>query len=200
MAPPVLEYANNEREQQRMGNRHAAVAPHGAYPCQGEDRWCTIICMTDAEWYALCQVMGNPPWTQEERFATLLGRKAHEDDLDALLGTWTKGWEAYALMHTLQQAGVPAGAVLNNKEVIEDPQLQHRGHFVYMDHPGVGHHPVQRSEFRLSRAPVAHRWPAPLLGQHTVQVCKEILGMSEDEIDALIEEGVLELGFDEEEP
>jgi crotonobetainyl-CoA:carnitine CoA-transferase CaiB-like acyl-CoA transferase len=64
----------------------------------------------------------------------------------------------------------------------------------------MGRHPVQRSEFRLSKAAAEHRWPAPKLGQHTVQVCKEMLGMSADEIDALIEEKVLEVDSAEEEP
>jgi crotonobetainyl-CoA:carnitine CoA-transferase CaiB-like acyl-CoA transferase len=150
--------------------------------------------MTDAHWQALCQAMGCPAWTQDERFATLLGRKAHEDELDARLGAWTQGWEAEALMHALQQAGVPAGVVHTNRGVIEDAQLQHRGHFVYFDHPGVGRHPVQRSEFRLSQAIAEHRWAAPLIGQHTAQVCKEILDMSEDEIATLMAEGVLEHG------
>ena len=90
------------------------------------------------------------------------------------------------------QTGVPAGAVHTNRGVIEDAQLQHRGHFVYLDHPAVGRHPVQRSEFRLSQAAAEHRWAAPLIGQHTAQVCKEILGMSEDEIATLMAEGVLE--------
>ncbi|GIX49147.1 MAG: succinyl-CoA--D-citramalate CoA-transferase [Candidatus Tectimicrobiota bacterium] len=200
MAPPVLDYANNGHEPQRQGNRHPAAAPHGAYPCQGEDRWCTIACFSDAHWQALCRVMGSPAWTQEERFATLLGRKAHEDELDARLSAWTRTWEAHALMRTLQAAGVPAGVVLTNLEVIADPQLNHRGHFVYLEHPDVGRHPVQRSEFRLSRAAAEHPWPAPRIGQHTVQVCKEILGMSEDEITALIAEDVLEVPREEEEP
>jgi benzylsuccinate CoA-transferase BbsF subunit len=95
-------------------------------------------------------------------------------------------------MYALQQAGVPAGVVHTNRGVIEDAQLQHRGHFVYLDHPAVGRHPVQRSEFRLSQAAAEHRWAAPLIGQHTAQVCKEILDMSEDEIATLLAEGVLE--------
>jgi crotonobetainyl-CoA:carnitine CoA-transferase CaiB-like acyl-CoA transferase len=198
MAPLMLEYANNGHEAQRQGNRHGAVAPHGAYPCQGDDRWCTIACTTDAEWDALCRVMGHPAWTQEERFATMLGRKAHEDELDARLTAWTQAWDATALMHTLQHAGVPAGVVHANKDLLADPQLQHRQHFVYMEHPEVGRHPVQRSEFRLSRTTAEHRWPAPNIGQHTVQVCKDILGMSEDEIRTLIEADVLEVGLPEE--
>src|SRR6266540_4152881 len=107
------------------------------------------------------------------------GRKAHEDDLDTLIGQWTQEWEAYELIRTLQQAGVPAGVVQTSQDLFEDPQLQHRGHFVFLEHPEVGRHPVQRSEVRLSQAPGEFRSPAPRLGQHTMQVCKEILKMSE---------------------
>jgi crotonobetainyl-CoA:carnitine CoA-transferase CaiB-like acyl-CoA transferase len=192
MAPLLLDYTINGRERGRMGNRHPAAAPHGAYPCQGEDCWCTIACETDAEWEALCRTMGHPTWTQEERFTTLLGRKANEDELDERIGQWTRGWEAPTLMQTLQQAGVPAGVVETCQDLFEDPQLQHRGHFVVLDHPEMGPHPVQRSEFRLSRAPGRFGSPAPLLGQHTVQVCQEILQMDEAEIAALLEAGVLE--------
>lgn len=192
VAPLMLDYAIHEREPERTGNRHPAAAPHGAYPCQGDDRWCTIACTTEAHWQALRQAMGQPAWAQDERFATLGGRKTHEDELEAHLAQWTQEWQAHALMQMLQQAGVPAGVVQTNKDLFEDPQLAHRGHFVFFEHPGVGRHPVQRSEFRLSRAPAEHRWPAPLLGQHTAQVCTDILGMSDDEIAALMQEGVLE--------
>lgn len=193
MAPPVMDYANNGHVQTRAGNRHPTVAPHAAYPCLGEDRWCTIACMNEAEWRSLCQVMGQPAWTQEARFATMLQRKHHEEALDACISAWTCQHDAFTLMHMLQRAGVPAGAVLTNKDVIEDPQLAHRGHFQYMEHPGVGRHPIQRSEFRLSAAEAEFHWPAPNIGQHTVQVCKEILQMSEDEITGLIDDNVLEV-------
>lgn len=192
VAPAMLDYALNGREPERMGNRHVAAAPHGAFPCQGEDRWCTIACMTDAHWQSLCQVMGQPAWAQGERLATLQGRKAHEEMLEAHLTAWTQQWEAEALMHRLQQAGVPAGVVNTNQGVLEDAQLQHRGHFVYLQHPEVGRHPVQRSEFRLSRAAAEHRWASPVMGQHTVEVCQNILGMADDEINALLAAGVLE--------
>ena len=193
MAPPVMETANNGREAQRVGNQHASAAPHGVYRCRGEDRWCAIACMNEAEWRALCQVMGQPAWTQEERFGAISRRKANEDVLNGLIEAWTQEQDAFDLMRALQAAGVPAGAALNNRDVIEDPQLAHRGHFIYMDHPGVGRHPVQRSEFRLSQAEAEYHWPAPNMGQHTVQVCKEILGMPDAEIQALIDEQVLEI-------
>jgi crotonobetainyl-CoA:carnitine CoA-transferase CaiB-like acyl-CoA transferase len=193
IAPLLLDHAHNGREPARMGNRDPAAAPHGAFPCQGEDRWCTIACTTDAEWRALCRVMGEPSWTRDERFATLLGRKAHENELERRLGEWTGGWDAHALMGALQQAGVPAGVVENAREVLEDPQLAHRGHFIAMEHPDLGPHPVQRSEFRLSGEPGEHHWPAPNIGQHTVEVCEKFLGMAREEIDALVAEDILEV-------
>jgi benzylsuccinate CoA-transferase BbsF subunit len=193
IAPLVLDYTSNGREPARAGNRHPAAAPHGAFPCRGEDRWCTIACTTDAEWHALCRAMGHLPWTEDERFATMRGRKAHEDELERRIAEWTRGWDASALMQALQAAGVPAGVVQVNRELLEDPQLRHRGHFVWMEHPELGSHPVQRSEFRLSRAAAEHRWPAAHIGQHTVEVCESFLGMSRDEIEALVAEDVLEV-------
>lgn len=192
MAPVMLDYTLNGHEPQRAGNRHPAAAPHSVYPCQGEERWCTIACLTDAHWQALRQAMGQPAWAQDPRYDTLRGRKAHEDAIDAHLSAWTQGWEATALMQHLQQAGVPGGIVNSNRGIFEDAQLLHRGHFVWLEHPEVGRHPVQRSEFHLSQAPPEHHWAAPRIGQHTEQVCREIFGMADADIAALIDEGVLE--------
>jgi benzylsuccinate CoA-transferase BbsF subunit len=193
VAPLLLDYANGGREGCRTGNRHDAAAPHGAFPCKGEDRWVTITCMNDSHWAALKRALGDPAWMQAERFATLLGRKRDENELEALLADATKAWEAHDLMRALQAAGVPAGVVNANKDMIDDPQLDHRGHFVYYDKPPLGRHPVQRSEFRLSRAPAARNWATPLIGEHTREICRDILGMSEAEIEPLIAEGVLEV-------
>jgi benzylsuccinate CoA-transferase BbsF subunit len=193
IAPLLLDRANNGREAGRTGNRHEAAAPHGAFPCRGEDRWVTITCMTDAHWLALRTTLGDPLWMRSEGFTTLLGRKHNEDELEARLADVTRTWDAEALMQALQEARVPAGVVHPNKGVLEDPQLADRGHFVYYDKPDLGRHAVQRSEFRLSKAPAASNWPSPLIGEHTRQVCRDILGMSDAEIEPLIKEGVLEV-------
>ena len=193
IAPLLLDRANNGREAGRTGNRHEAAAPHGAFPCRGEDRWVTITCMSDAHWLALRRVLADPDWMRAERFATLLGRKRDEDELEALLADATRGWDAEALMQTLQAAGVPAGVVHPNKGVLADPQLEHRGHFVWYDKPDLGRHPVQRSEFRLESGAAAHKWPTPLVGEHTRGICRDVLGMTDAEIEPLIAEGVLEV-------
>ncbi len=193
IAPLLLDRANNGRETGRTGNRHDAAAPHGAYPCRGDDRWVTITCMNDAHWLALQQVLGEPAWMHAERFATLLGRKRDEDELDAKLAEETSPWDADELVEALQAARVPAGLVHSNKGMIEDPQLAYRGHFVYYDKAEIGHHAVQRSEFWLSRANAARNWPTPFIGEHTRLVCRDFLGMTDNEIEPLIAEGVLEM-------
>jgi benzylsuccinate CoA-transferase BbsF subunit len=193
IAPALLDCALNGREGARTGNRDPAAAPHAAFPCRGEDRWITIACLNDAQWQALQRVMGEPAWAQGERFATLSGRKAHEDELEALVAAWTQDLDAQELMQALQAAAIPAGVVQSNQGVIEDPQLEHRGHFVYYEHPQLGRHPVQRSEFRLPRARAERNWPAPVIGAHTGEVCRDILEMSEEEVAALVAEGVLEV-------
>ena len=193
IAPALLDCALNGREGERVGNREEAAAPHAAFPCRDEDHWVTIACLTDAQWQALKEEMGRPAWAQDGRFATLVGRKAHEDELERLIAEWTRPQDARELMESLQRAGVPAGVVHTNKGVVEDPQLAHRGHFVWYEHPDVGRHAVQRSEFRLPRARSEQNWPAPAIGTHTRPLCKDILGMNEGEIAALVAEGVLEV-------
>ena len=98
-----------------------------------------------------------------------------------------------ALLDLAQAAGVPAGLVHSNKGVVEDEQLNHRGHCVYYEKAEIGRHPVQRSEFRLSKTEALRKWPTPFVGEHTRYVCGEILGMPASEIDPLIADGVLEV-------
>ena len=193
-APFVLDYAVNKREQGRRGNREQGMAPHGVYPCHGEDRWIAIACTTDEQWQTLSLLMfpDGQGWPHEERFSTLLGRKSSEDDLDKLIGQWTAGWDDRVLMDTLQGAGVPAGMVNDARDLFEDPQLKYRQHFHYLEHPEIGVYATDRSELDLSRTPGSLDWAAPLLGQHTEQVLTEIFGLSTEEYRSLKEDGVLE--------
>ena len=194
LAPFVLDYTVNQREQGRRGNRDPGMAPHGVYPCQGEDRWIAIACTTDEEWRTLCQLMfpDGQGWPHEQCFSTLLGRKSSEDELDRLTGEWTAGWDNRELMNMLQRAGVPAGMVNDARDLFEDPQLKHRQHFQYLEHPELGVYASDRSELDLSCTPGSLDRAAPLLGQHTEQVLTEILGLSTEEYRSLKEDGVLE--------
>ncbi len=182
----LLEYAVNGREPAAVGNRSPSAAPHGVYPCAGEDSWCAIAVTNDAEWQALCRAMDDPLWTREERFSSMESRLAHQDALDDLVATWTRKRAAAEAMELLQEAGVPAGAVQNAADLLtRDPQLRARGHFLRLDHPEAGTSPHHALPFRLSRTP-PRLLPAPLLGQHNDHVLGEILGLSEEEINRLI--------------
>jgi benzylsuccinate CoA-transferase BbsF subunit len=188
----ILDYTANGRVGMREGNRLGHAAPHGAYRCAGDDRWCTIAVFTDDEWRALCRAMGDPEWSQEKRFATLQARKENEDDLDRLIEGWTTGRSAEEAMETLQAAGVPAGVVQSARDVLEnEPHLRARGHYVYQDHAEAGRTAYDGPGFRLSRTPGRLQSPAPMLGEHTAQVCSEVLGMDDEEMAQLVMESVL---------
>lgn len=177
----VLDFLVNGREQTRMGNRHPYAAPHGAYPCQGKDRWCSIAVFTDEEWQSFCQVIGKPQWTRDLGFATLQSRKQNEDELDRLVGDWTKNFSAEEVMHLMQNNGVPAGVVQTPKEVFEDIQLKHRQHFKILEHGELGPTPFRTAAFKLPKTPAQPR-ATHLLGEHNEYVLKNFLGMSDEEI------------------
>ncbi len=188
----ILDYTANGRVGMRAGNRLPHAAPHGAYPCQGDDRWCVIAVFTDDEWRALCRAIGDPEWAREERFATLQGRKENENELDALIEGWTATRCAEEVMETLQAAGVPAGVVQSAQDVLEnDAHLKARGHYVYLDHPEAGRTAYDGPGFRLSKTPGRLLSPAPCLGEHTAFVCQEVLGMDDEEMAQLVMENVL---------
>ena len=209
----ILDYTVNNRIPARNGNRIPHAAPHGCYRCKGEDReaifssplgpvtakkddrWCVIAVFSDEQWRAFCEVIGNPPWARDPKFATLLGRKENEDELDALVQGWTEERSPEEVMMLMQRAGVPAGVAQDAEDIlIHDPHLKARGYYVYLDHPEAGHTAYDGVPFRLSATPGEPRLPAPGLGEHTEFVCKEILQMVDEEFDELLVEGVVEVG------
>jgi benzylsuccinate CoA-transferase BbsF subunit len=191
-APLVLDYVVNGRVAKRMGNRLDHAAPHGAFRCRGEDRWCVMAVFTDEEWYSFCKVIGNPSWTEDPRFVTLHARKQNEDELEKLVESWTINYLAEEVVIMMQSAGVPAGVVENSRDRLDyDPQLRHVSHFVTLDHPEVGKYRVAHPPYQLSRCePRVYR--TPLLGEHNEYVCKQILGMTDDELADMLAEGVVE--------
>ena len=192
-SPFLMDYIVNDREPGRMGNRDQGAAPHGAYPCRGEDRWIAIACFSDEEWQSLRRLMdpSGEDRTNLERFSTFLARKSSEDELERVIGEWTSQWDGLELMDTLQRAGVPAGVVNDSRDLFEDAQLKHREHFRYLDHPEIGPYATDRSELDLSLTPGSLDRPAPMIGEHTEQVLREIFGLSEDEYRSLEADGVL---------
>ena len=187
----VARYSANGEVVTRQGNRDDHAAPHGIYPCAGDDRWIAIAVWSDAEWEVLRRELGDPDWAGAPALATLAGRLAARDELDARVEAWTRGFEASVLMERLQKAGVQAGMVQGEPELLADPQLAHRGHWVPTRHPHLGELLVERAGFRLSAAPGAFAKPGPLLGEHGEAILAELLGLSDAEIADLRERGIL---------
>jgi crotonobetainyl-CoA:carnitine CoA-transferase CaiB-like acyl-CoA transferase len=192
LAPPLLDYDVNRRILERKGNRHPSAAPHGAYRCKGEDRWCAIAVFADQEWKAMRQVMGSPPWAEDDKFATLLGRKSNEEELDNLIEQWTINYSAEEVMNRLQQAGVSAGVVETAEDLHSDPQLEHRHHFWVLEHQEIGESTYDSMGSQLSKTPAELYKAAHTLGEDNHYVYTQILGLSDGEFVELLEEGVFD--------
>ncbi len=190
LVPEVtMEYIMNGRIRPRMGNRDEIMAPHGCYPCKGEDKWVAIAVGTDEEWDAMSRVMGNPDWSKDKKFSDQYSRWQNQDELNKLIAGWTKDYTHYEVMHKLQKAGVAAGPSLNIEEVVNDPHCKKRGVIIEQNHPVAGKITVYRSPWKS--ALTATNPPAPLLGEHNDYVFKELLGMSDGEINKLSAEKVI---------
>lgn len=193
LAPEIMDYTVNNRVATRNGNKSPHAAPHNAYKCKGDDRWCAIAVFTDDEWDSLCKVMGNPEWTADPRFASLTDRKENEAELDERLSEWTKSFTPEHIMEKLQERGVPAGVLKTGADIQDDRQLNYRQHYIQLEHPEMGKRYYEAATgFILSETPADICRPSPLLGQHTGYVCREILGMSDEEFDDLSSQGVFE--------
>ena len=115
-----------------------------------------------------------------------------EDELDGLVEGWTSTRTAEEVMKTLQAAGVATGVVQNARDTLEnDPHLEARGYYAYLDHPEAGRTAYDGPGFRLSKTPGKLQSPAPMLGEHTDYVCRAVLGMDDEEIAQLVMAGVL---------
>jgi len=189
MGPSLMNYFVNGKIDARQGNRHPERAPQGVYRCAGEDRWITVSICTDTQWLAFADVLSlntRPAWN------SLPGRWADHEHIDALIQTAVQHRDAQELAATLQSRGIPAGPVYDACDVLEhDPQLAFRGHWVTLDHPEMGPSTYNSAPYRFSNADSAPTSPAPLLGQHTREVCRDLLGLDDADIARLAEDGVL---------
>ena len=193
----IIDYAVNGRIQARMGNRSAYMAPQGCYRCRGDDKWVVIAVSSEAEWISLCQAMGNPSLASDEKFHDVASRRQNQDELDKLIEAWTITRDHYEVMYLLQKAGVPAGAVLNAKELLLDPHLNERGYFHRVTHPkleGLEHLGTRiypGLPWKTSEVSVGPLKPAPTLGQDNEYVLAGLLGMSDEEINELRQQGII---------
>lgn len=191
LGEPLMEYVMNGRIPGPTGNRDSIMAPHGYYPCKGEGQWVSIAVKTDEEWRNFCQALGNPPWTEDERFSDRYCRLVNRDALDKLVGQWTANYSPRAVTDILQKAGVAAAPFLISREQYHDPHFKERGIFVEVNHPKSGREVFYGIPWKLSDTPGEVRASGPLLGQHNEYVFKELLGLSQGDFEHLVEEKII---------
>ena len=187
----IMEYGMNGTPGGVRGTSHPLMAPHGNYPCRGEDRWVSIAVGTQEEWEALRQAMGNPSWTFQPEFADAYRRSQHRGELDQRVAEWTKERTPEEVSELLQRACVAAVPVMNIEDQFTNPHFRERGVFVDLEHPRVGTECIPGIPWQLSETPGQVRRHAPLLGEHNPYVVQELLGYGDEKYRALKEEDVL---------
>ena len=168
-----------------MGNTHAEHAPYGCYPAAGEDQWIAICVTSDAQWASLRRLMGGPDWAMSAELDRGASRVRRRAELDDALGGWTSAQEPRELAARLQAQGIAAGAVLNNRQLLDDPHLGERGFFVEIDEPDLGVKRYPGQAIRMSADPARDWTPSPVLGEHTREVLGDLLGFADDYIEGL---------------
>lgn len=188
MTESVMDYRLNGRVARPRGNRSPRRAPQGAYRSLGTDCWLAIGVERDEQWQALCAVIGRPDLAG--RFPALDDRLDAHDEIDEAIEAWSGTLNHNRATALLQAAGVPAGPVLANWEIVSDPHLFERGYFVDIVHPDTGHQRWDGFPWRFSRTPARVRRPAPLFAEHNDEILGE-LGLSLEEIRRLRDDEVI---------
>jgi crotonobetainyl-CoA:carnitine CoA-transferase CaiB-like acyl-CoA transferase len=167
------------------------MAPHGIYPCAGDDEWLAIACRDDGDWQALCGVIGET-WCGEPRWDGLDGRLADQDRLDQRLAAWTAARDKFETATALQRAGVPAAAVQKPQERVDaDSSTGGFGLWPTVTHTKMGRVRIDGLPVHFSETDWRMTRGAPCLGEHTEEVLTRLLGFTADDVARLREEGVV---------
>jgi benzylsuccinate CoA-transferase BbsF subunit len=192
LGPKYLEYSVNKREPRPEGNRSLIAAPYGPYRCAGDDRWCVIAIYHRDEWERFAALLEKSGLKRDEKFATHLGRVRHREELDRWVTKWTLARDPYDVMETLQGIDVCAAVVQDVEDQFKrDPQYAATGFLVKLNEPEAGEVVTEGVPIRLSATPGKVRGVAPLMGEHTHEIARELLGLSDKEIATFEDEKVL---------
>ena len=176
-------------EQTPVGNGDLDHAPHGVYPCAGEDRWIALAVDSDEKWERLVELSGSVTLA-DPAFDRHCDRVVNTEKLDEALTVWTCSREAENLMERLQAAGIAAAVVRSATEVMACRHLEERAWFRRIEHPDLGEKRYAGHSWRIDGLAERSDLPPPRLGEHSRELLAERLGLSNAEIDDLFERGV----------
>lgn len=175
---------------ERTGNRHGGlgVAPYNIYSAQ--DGWFAILCLRTRHWSSLAALMGRPDLRDDPVLATPAGRVEAMDRIDTAIAEWTSGHARDDLFRLAQDADIPSAPVRSLREVIADPHLRERG---MLREVGQGDRraTVLGTPLRLPASAPVEVEPAPRLGEHSQQVLTTLLGLDDEEVEQLRDDGVV---------
>ena len=194
MGEAFMDYSMNGRSRSTLGNGHP-FAIQGCYPCRGDDRWVCITINDDDGWLGLRRAMGNPDWSSDEGLSDPAERYRRHDEIDQLIGLWTQTMEPNEAMWLLQQNGVAAGPVMDQRDAYADPHLEHRGAFEEAYQEDTGTHLYPGAPYKMSETPVTIRRGPVRLGEDNEYIYQELLGYSDQEYAALEEEGHIGMDY-----
>jgi crotonobetainyl-CoA:carnitine CoA-transferase CaiB-like acyl-CoA transferase len=189
LANQAMNYLTTGVSPRRLGNAHPNIVPYQDFPTADGDFILTVG--NDSQFRKFAEVAGHPLWAEDPRFASNKARVAHRAELIPLIRQATVFKTTAEWVKALEQAGVPCGPINDIAQVFADPQVQSRGLKVELPHSLGGAVPQVASPIRLSATPVEYRSAPPLLGEHTLEVLTKVLGLSNAEVKALREAGVL---------
>ena len=184
-----MDYAMNGNVQSTMGNRWPS-ALQGCYRCAGDDQWAyaVVSIFNDAQWEGLRRALGNPAWMKDDKWSDMISRYKNHDEFDSNMEAWTKQHGKYDVMHLLQKEGVPAGPVLNEEDVHNDPHVKDRNFFVDITQKWCGTHRYPGPAWKYSKTPQEVKFPPAGLGEHNEWAYKQVLGKTDEEYARLVEE------------
>lgn len=182
----AMNYLVSSQVPQRLGTASQITCPYQAFPCS--DGQLMIAVGNDSQFARLCELLQLPALAADPRFATNMKRAEHRELLVPLLAERFATRPVQHWYAACDQAGVPSGPINDLRQVFADPQVQHRGVLFEMPHPSAGSIPQVANPVKFSDTPIAYDRAPPLLGEHTRQVLREVLAMSEAEIDRLAAE------------
>jgi len=182
-------YLNSGKAPKRWGNAHANIVPYQTFACA--DGYIIVATGNDGQYQKFVEAGGRADLATHERYATNPLRVKNRDELVPILAEMVKSQPRDWWIEQLEAVGVPCGPINDLHDVFKNPQVQARGMVVEAPHPTAGTVRLVRNPMRLSASPAETDMAPPLLGQHTDEVLREVLGRSEEEIAALRNKGVL---------